>query len=153
MTVYSIGYQGTDLPSFIHVLKSFEIDILLDVRLTPWSRKPGFSKTKFSNALAAAGIEYIHVREAGNPKELREQAQSIEECLRMYRDFLVDDPSGTEALTSILEERRESRICLMCFERLPSECHRSILLDVIEEAVNHETIHIDAAEQASHLAA
>jgi uncharacterized protein (DUF488 family) len=60
------------------------VDVLVDVRETAWSHKPGFSKRGLEGALRVHGIAYVHARFAGNPKGLRVGAASHEECLRLY---------------------------------------------------------------------
>ncbi|TQK97553.1 helix-turn-helix protein [Streptomyces puniciscabiei] len=69
--LWSAGYEGRDIDSFVASLLDSRIDVVADVRLTPISRKKGFSKTRLGQALAEAGIEYTHLRGLGNPKENR----------------------------------------------------------------------------------
>ena len=64
----SIGYEGKTVDDLVAQLLEQGVPVLVDVRLTPPSRKPGLSKTKLSEALAAVGIGYVHHRALGNPK-------------------------------------------------------------------------------------
>jgi transcriptional regulator with XRE-family HTH domain len=66
--LWSAGYEGRDIDSFVALLVDSRIGVVADVRLTPISRKKGFSKTRLGEALAEAGIEYTHLRGLGNPK-------------------------------------------------------------------------------------
>src|SRR5205823_6116594 len=70
-TLYTLGYQQRSIDEFVEILDESGIDVLVDVRETAWSHKPGFSKSGFASALAARGIEYVHAEFAGNPKWLR----------------------------------------------------------------------------------
>ncbi|MFF9398084.1 DUF488 family protein [Streptomyces sp. NPDC014744] len=70
--LWSAGYEGRDIESFIASLVDSRVSVVADVRLTPISRKKGFSKTRLGDALAKAGIEYTHLRGLGNPKDNRE---------------------------------------------------------------------------------
>ncbi len=71
-SLVSIGYEGRDLAELVRDLQSQRVTVLVDVRLTPISRKPGLSKRRLSEALASAGIGYVHHRELGNPRDNRD---------------------------------------------------------------------------------
>ena len=60
--LFSVGYEGRDLDEFVRLLRAHGVTVLLDVRLNAISRKPGFSKTRLTAALADAGIRYRHAR-------------------------------------------------------------------------------------------
>ena len=62
-----IGYEGLSVDQLVARLQADGIEVLVDVRMTPLSRKPGFSKRALSEALSAAGIRYVHDRRLGNP--------------------------------------------------------------------------------------
>jgi uncharacterized protein (DUF488 family) len=128
-TIFTLGYQQRSLEEFLELLREASIDVLVDVRETAWSHKPGFSKTALSSALAKAGIAYAHARFAGNPKRLREKATSHAACLTAYArhvDTHVEIIDGFEKLLADLL-REGKRVCLTCFERHAGDCHRSIL--------------------------
>ena len=86
--LYTLGYERRTLREFINILTDARIAILVDVRETAWSHKPGFSKGQFQATLERAGIEYIHASFAGNPKWLRSNAESHAECLEWYSWYL-----------------------------------------------------------------
>ena len=67
----SVGYEGRSVDELIAVLRRYDVSLLVDVRLNAISRRPGFSKRALAEALHAAGIEYRHAPELGNPKENR----------------------------------------------------------------------------------
>lgn len=66
MGVYTIGYEGKGLEGFIGELLGAEVDVLVDVRELPVSRKRGFSKSALSARVNDAGIEYLHFRSSGS---------------------------------------------------------------------------------------
>lgn len=68
----SLGYQGRDAAELIDQLLQADVSTLVDVRLTPLSRKPGLSKRRLAEALNAAGIQYAHLPHLGSPKDNRE---------------------------------------------------------------------------------
>jgi uncharacterized protein (DUF488 family) len=71
--IYTFGYEGLTIERFIERLKSARISLVVDVRATPLSRKRGFSKVAFAQALGAAGITYVHAKAMGCPKVVRDR--------------------------------------------------------------------------------
>lgn len=126
-TLYTIGYQERSLEAFIGLLKEAGVGALVDVREVPWSRKPGFSRRELEEVLAAAGIEYVHAEFAGNPKHIRKGEH--DDVLARYRNYILHRPWIFDRLTALLEDIHASgqSACLMCYERHPDDCHRSVL--------------------------
>ena len=75
-TIATIGYEGTTIDSFVAALRYASVDVLIDVRDLPLSRKKGFSKNGLAEILAASGIEYVHLRGLGDPKSGRNAARA-----------------------------------------------------------------------------
>jgi uncharacterized protein (DUF488 family) len=130
-TIFTLGYQKRSISEFVALLRDASIDVLIDVRETAWSHKPGFSKSAFSQALGAAGVDYVHARFAGNPKQLRNEAKSHAACLRAYARYVDRNAEIVEDFEKLVRQllRDGKRICLTCFERHHEDCHRSILAD------------------------
>jgi uncharacterized protein (DUF488 family) len=130
--LYTIGYEKRSLPEYITILREHAIDVVIDVRDVAWSHKPGFSEKPLESGLKRAGIEYIRAGFAGNPKWLRAEAQDLGEMLEFYRWYLKEFDEVVGVFRQLVEEvsARGKRICLTCFERNPTECHRSILLEI-----------------------
>lgn len=121
--IVSIGYQGRTVGELVEVLRRGGVEVLVDVRLNPVSRKPGFSKKPLSRALAEAGIGYRHERALGNPRENRDpyDPQRYEAQLR---------GGGAAAFAEVIELARSVRVALLCLERRHRDCHRSAILDL-----------------------
>lgn len=128
-TLFTLGYQQRTLDEFVTILVQSRIDILIDVRETAWSHKPGFSKSALQRSLAVRGIGYIHADFAGNPKWLRSNAGSHRECLDWYAWYLGEFEEIVPAFELLLAEQlqRGKRVCVTCFERHADDCHRAIL--------------------------
>lgn len=135
MLVLTLGYEGISIEEYVASLQAHSVGIVIDVRETAWSFKRGFSKRPLSAALKSAGIEYLHVKSAGNPSKNRRTARSTRECLQRYRRYLGKNPSCLDELIAQIARahRRGSPACLTCYERLPADCHRSVLLDALRE--------------------
>ncbi len=131
--LHTVGYEGRSSEEFVATLVDAGIARLFDVRELPLSRKKGFSKTALSQALEAAGIEYIHVRALGNPKPNRERywAGDVEGGASAYRDHLRGN--AQQALDDLLLSIDEQPACLMCFERNHEVCHRDVIVDSLRE--------------------
>lgn len=133
-TISTIGYEGSTIDIFVTALKSASIDVLIDVRDLPLSRKKGFSKNSLAQRLAGAGIEYIHLKGLGDPKDGRQAARAGK-----YDQFrkIFGRHMQTEAALRDLEIAaglvRKRRACLMCFECSHGHCHRSIVANRLAE--------------------
>lgn len=127
-TLVSIGYEGRTVGDLVAQLLAQDVRVLVDVRLTPLSRKPGLSKTKLSEALAAVGIGYVHHRALGNPKDNRAGFRAGEpESRARYREVL-DSSAATDALAHVCELLDGGVVALLCFEHDHAECHRDIVV-------------------------
>lgn len=120
----SIGYEGRDVDDLIRSLLLQNVQVLVDVRLTPISRKRGFSKSALKAALEVAGIRYVHHRELGNPKDNRDAYRVGSPTARArFRDVLGSN-EATDALRHVSELLDDGAVALLCFERDHSQCHR-----------------------------
>jgi uncharacterized protein (DUF488 family) len=129
MRVFTIGYEGATMPEFIAALKQAGVERVIDVRALPLSRRPGFSKTPLRGALAEAGIEYVHLRALGTPAAGRDAARKgrHEELKRIYAGQL-ELPEAIAQSAQMLDLAAEKPSALLCFERDPGGCHRTLLL-------------------------
>lgn len=122
--LFTIGYEGRALDELIAILASNKIDRVIDVRDLPLSRRRGFSKTPLGTALVGAGIEYIHMREAGNPYRKLKDSIPRDELLAKYQAYLR---GAGGAVKNVAEQARGRRVALLCYEAEPARCHRSLL--------------------------
>lgn len=127
--LYTLGYEGRSLREFLDRLAQAGVSRLVDVRELPLSRRPGFSKTKLSEALRELGIEYVHVRPLGNPKANRERyrAGDVEGGAEIYRRHLHN--GSYSALVELAGGLGDEPACLMCFERDHQHCHRAVIVE------------------------
>lgn len=139
----TIGYEGASLEAFVDTLKEAGVTMLLDVRELPSSRRKGFSKTLLSEILREAGIEYRHERALGTPRNLRNAYRKhgdIDRYFGEFRKYLATQAPLLDEIAPALT----GRVALMCFERDPAECHRSIvapeLAQRLQTTVNHLSV-------------
>lgn len=126
--LYTIGYEGTDIERFVQTLNAVGVKVLADVRAIALSRKRGFSKTALRNRLADEGIEYVHFIDLGDPKPGREAARAgkYNRFREIYGKHLETAPAKA-ALSNLKIVAGAKTTCLLCFERDPNVCHRSIV--------------------------
>src|SRR4028118_157945 len=118
MQLFTIGYEAVTQSDFLAALTSAGVARVIDVRALPLSRRPGFSKTPLRNALAEAGIDYVHLRALGTPAAGREAARKGRhaELQRIYAGQL-ELPEAIAQGAQMLELAREKPSALLRYER------------------------------------
>jgi uncharacterized protein (DUF488 family) len=132
--LYTIGYEGTDIDRFIATLKAVGVERLADVRAVPLSRKKGFSKKSLAARLEGEGIDYVPFKPLGDPKPGRDAARAGQ--FDLFRDIYtehLDSEDAQASLRDLIVAAGEKTTCLLCFERDPLTCHRSIVAEEISE--------------------
>jgi uncharacterized protein (DUF488 family) len=130
MQLATIGYEGAALVDFISTLIEAGVERVVDVREIAQSRRRGFSKNALRTALAEAGIDYHHIRQLGDPKPGREAARAGKiDLFRIIFGAHMDLPASRSALNDAVSLAVEKKTVLMCFERDPRNCHRSIVAE------------------------
>ena len=127
-TVWTIGYEQTAMPAFLAALQGAGIELLADVRAIAASRRPGFSKNALAANLAEVGIAYRHFRALGTPPEGRAAARALDlpKLERIYAGQL-ELPEALAAGAELAALAHERRVALLCYERAPGCCHRTLL--------------------------
>lgn len=127
--VVSVGYEGRDVDDLLAALRPHHVDALIDVRLTPLSRKPGLSKTALAAALGTHGIRYLHLRALGNPKDNRALLRTGDPSSRNRFTALLRAGDGAQALQHVAELLQTQTVALLCFEHNHEHCHRQLIVD------------------------
>jgi len=132
MRIFTIGYEDATQGEFLDALKAAGVELVIDVRAVANSRRPGFSKTPLRNALAQSGIDYVHLRALGTPPDGRAAARAgrHDELARIYAGQL-ELPEAMAQGARMLELAAERPSALLCFERDPAGCHRTLLVDAV----------------------
>ena len=132
MRICTIGYEGTTMGEFLAALRSAGVSQVIDVRALPLSRRPGFSKSPLRAALAEAGIDYVHLKALGTPASGRAAARAgrAAELKRIYAGQL-ELPEAIAEAAQMIELALEKPSALLCFERDPAACHRTLLLEAV----------------------
>ena len=143
MRIFTIGYEGATVGEFLSALNQAGVKRVIDVRAVPNSRRPGFSKTPLRNALAEAGMDYIHLRALGTPADGRAAARAgrQDDLERIYAGQL-ELPEAIAEGAQMVDLAKEQPSAVLCYERDPAECHRTLLLAAITP--DAEVVHLYA---------
>ncbi|WP_404381837.1 DUF488 family protein [Caenispirillum salinarum] len=131
--LFTIGYEGASMDAVRDELGRAGVTLVVDVRDHPWSRRPEFCRRRLEEALAARGIAYCHDKALGNPKAGREAANAGD--MQAYRAVMAARlalATGAAAVARIAEDCAHRGIALLCIERNPDMCHRSIVADAAQ---------------------
>lgn len=134
-TIYTIGYEGSDIEKFIKKLRDSNIQQLIDVRELPLSRKNGFSKSVLREKLRTVGILYKHIPELGSPKSIRHRLHQDWDYKRFFGEYKehINDKDVLENISEIEGRARRKKTVLLCFERDYKNCHRRIIAEELEK--------------------
>lgn len=149
-TLYTIGYEGVELVEFMRRLIDAGVRTVIDVRELPLSRRKGFSKTPLMEALAERGIGYVHRRELGAPKVIRNELRESGDYKEYFRQFNAYLKTQKNALRQLMEEYAGSTVVLMCFEANPAECHRSAVARELGKIAELDPVHLQVRREAHH---
>lgn len=137
-----VGYEGRTVAELIAQLHLLGVSRLVDVRLTPLSRKPGLSKRALGQALDQAGIVYEHRRELGNPKDNRPgfaAAGVARDDARAIYAQLLRQPAADQALDEVAAAGLRERVAVMCFEADEDCCHRQVVIQEVHRRLGRGT--------------
>jgi uncharacterized protein (DUF488 family) len=123
-TLFTVGYQGHSIDSFLDLLQAHGVAQLLDVRQLPFSRKPDFSKKRLSAHLAEAGIAYAHLVALGTPKSMRDEIRRSGDYPAFFAAMETLVAGQPEALREALGLAQQQTCALLCFEADVHTCHR-----------------------------
>jgi uncharacterized protein (DUF488 family) len=133
--LFTIGYEQTPSKAVLDELEQAGVKLLVDVRAIASSRRPGFSKNQLAAGLDERGISYLHLRGLGTPKSGREAARSgnFGVLHKIYAAHLktVQALEELDELSALV--KKAGPVCILCYERDHSHCHRQWIAEIIEE--------------------
>jgi len=131
-TVHTIGHSTRAIEDFALLLKAHDIELVVDVRRWPSSRRyPHFRREALAASLNTSGIDYIWRSDLGGFRKPSTDSQNTGwkvGAFRAYADFMLTP--GFEKIMQEMEQLSASkRIAIMCAEAVPWRCHRQLLAD------------------------
>lgn len=133
--IFTIGYEQVSSRAVLDELEQAGVKLLVDVRAIASSRRAGFSKNQLAASLDDRGIGYIHLRGLGTPKEGREAVRKgdVATMKKIYAAHLktLQAKKEMDELADLVKTGRP--VCLLCFERDHTNCHRHFIAEIIEK--------------------
>ncbi|MBB4823362.1 uncharacterized protein (DUF488 family) [Sporosarcina luteola] len=133
MDVYTIGHYSNTKEEFLGLLELAEVEVLVDVRAFPGSRKfPWFSKEAMEQWLPEQDVQYVHIPELGGRRGTSSlispalNAGWRNDSFHNYADYSLSHcfKRGIDQLTEIAGKYRTA---YCCSERHPARCHRLLI--------------------------
>lgn len=133
--VFTIGYEGRSAEELLGRLEEKKVQVLVDARLRPNSRKQGFAKSALKAACEERGIGYVHDVELGTPKDMLDRVKAsggyADSEVVAYREHLLNEKP--EALDRAVEQAAGNTVCFLCYEHDPSDCHRRVIAEEVSK--------------------
>lgn len=133
--IYTVGHSNRETVELIGLLRAAGITGIVDVRRWPHSRRfPRFSHDRLRDALSEAEVTYDWAGEALGggraPRTPTAHPALKEDAMRGYADHMRD-PGFARGAQGLIARCSRERVALMCAERLPGHCHRSLIADYL----------------------
>lgn len=142
--VWTIGHSTRTQDEFVAALLSFQIEVLVDVRRFPGSKKyPHFNVAALAGYLPEAGIAYQPCTELGGRRKPAPDSKNTvwrSDSFRGYADY-TETPAFQQALRNLGELATQKRVAYMCSEAVWWRCHRAIISDCLK-ATGWTVLHI-----------
>lgn len=146
MIVFTVGYEGLDIDTFMSLLAEHGIETVVDIRELPLSRKPGFSKKALAGVLNASGLEYVHMVDLGCPKPVRDRYREDGNWKRYTEGFLKHLKAQEAAIAELSDLASSSNCALLCYEADFNFCHRSMVAEAVRDYCGADVEHIKPAD-------
>lgn len=133
--LFTIGYEGISLETYLNRLIENDVKLLVDVRSNPLSMKYGFSKNTLNKYCQSIGIEYEHIPEVGIQSQERKHLSTQKDYDILFENYkkntLPYTISQQTHILNLLENYK--RIALTCFEANICQCHRKHLAEATQK--------------------
>lgn len=133
--LFTIGYEGISLETYINRLILNDVQLLCDVRKNPLSKKFGFSKSQLKSSCEKVGIRYIHIPQLGIISDKRQELNSLNDYIRLFDDYekttLKENISHLYYIQTLIKQY--SRVALTCFEASHCMCHRGRVSEALQQ--------------------
>jgi uncharacterized protein (DUF488 family) len=143
--IYTIGHSIHSIEAFISILKAAGVTAVADVRSAPYSRyQPQFNREVLAKSLSEAGVQYVFL---GDELGGRSPNQSDFENGRVVYERLKQRPEFELGLERVILGSEKYELALMCTEKEPLDCHRTLLVAqaLAEKGVEISHIHSDSS--------
>ncbi|MCI5056312.1 MAG: DUF488 family protein [Flavobacteriales bacterium] len=133
--LFTIGYEGLSLETYLNKLIINDVKILCDVRKNALSMKYGFSKNQLQNACESIDIKYVHIPQLGIDSDKRTSLNTLSDYKKLFNEYerttLIQNRDYLEKLLELLD--KYNRVALTCFEKDSCMCHRSSVAKALHQ--------------------
>lgn len=138
--LYTVGHSVHPIDHFIDILKMNKIDAVADVRSSPYSKfTPQFNREHLKKSLKGDGMRYVFLGAELGAR--RDEPECYESNKVIYRK-VADLPSFKSGLLRLREGTEKMRVAIMCAEKDPLTCHRTVLVAHFARDQYSDTLHI-----------
>jgi len=134
-TVYTIGHSTRSILEFADMLRSFNIEVLVDIRSFPGSRKyPHFDQEVLERHMTDAGMKYVHLRDLGGRRKPNKDSANTawrNAAFQGYADYMETDEFKL-AIKELEELASHQTVAYMCSEAVWWRCHRALVSDYLK---------------------
>jgi uncharacterized protein (DUF488 family) len=130
--LYTIGHSTRSIDELLALLAEHGIDLLVDVRRFPGSRRhPQFAREALAAAVRAAGIEYRWVEALGGRRSRRPGSPHTAWRVAGFAGYAdhMDTPGFQAAAAELLAAAQSRDVAVLCAEARPEQCHRRLIAD------------------------
>jgi uncharacterized protein (DUF488 family) len=132
--LYTVGHSTRALDEFVALLRSFDVERIVDVRTVPRSRhNPQFDHDTLAATLRDRRLDYHHMPSLGGLRRPRSDSPNLgwrNPTFRGFADYMQTE-AFDEALRQLIVLCAEMRTAVMCAEAVPWRCHRSLIADAL----------------------
>jgi uncharacterized protein (DUF488 family) len=139
-TILTVGHSNHDLGHFLQILRANQVTAVADIRSEPYSGyNPQFSREALKSSLEESGIDYVFL---GDQLGARPQNPACYKDGKVQYKLMANTPLFRKGLERIVSGSEHHRIAMLCAEKDPLECHRSVLIARELEALGADVSHI-----------
>ena len=139
-TIFTIGHSSLGIIEFIQLLLANQIEFLVDVRSTPYSKLyPHFNRNPLEVSLMKNSIKYLFLGDSlgGRSNNVNDFSKG-----RIMYKKIAEKEEYMSSINTIIQNSSKYRIVLMCSEKEPLECHRTLLISRSIETLMVKILHI-----------
>lgn len=140
-TVFTIGYERRDGEELMSVLREAGVDVLVDIRERPMSRKPDFRKSSLTELCEDFGLEYQSWTILGSTKDQRDQLKETKDIKHFHKRFRQYAKRKLESdIQRLGAIAKKQTIALLCYERCHEDCHRMVISNLLADHIDAEVL-------------
>jgi uncharacterized protein (DUF488 family) len=138
--ILTVGHSNHAFEHFLQILRANQVTAVADIRSEPYSGyKPEFNRETLKSSLDESGIDYVFL---GDQLGARPQDPACYKDKTVQYKLMANTPSFQKGLKRVLAGSEQHRIALLCSEKDPLKCHRSVLISRELEALGADVSHI-----------